>query len=411
MKQNFNFLSILFFCLIAFSSCENLGRGLLKTFKKTYETNGPLLTTKPIYQGKDSERQKIAIDFREVTKVNSPTDIQFTPKLPFIFLLEKGGEIKVFDRSTGKIRTLHSFGVLTDSEEGLLGLAFSPRYPKEPKAYINSVRSEKGKDLTFLTEITIESPEDYDKMKVKAERILFHVEQPYPNHNAGQLAFGPDNNLYIGLGDGGWRGDPKGHGQNPSTLLGSVLRISPFPKEGMPYSIPNDNPFVSKPGFLPEIYAYGIRNPWKFSFSKDGYLYLADVGQDEFEEINKIESGHNYGWNQTEGFHCYQKNCDSTQYASPIHEYDHSEGQSITGGFVYQGKSIPELTGKYVYGDFIQGKIWALPLDRNGNKSGEPYSLGKRNLLISTFGEDEDGELFVADFQSGKIFKIVSSEK
>lgn len=394
------------------SSCDDLGRAVMKSFTKKYEATGKVLDSKPMFLGLDESRKQVLISLQEVTSVKEPTDIQFPPgDSPFLFVLEKSGNLILFNRSSKEKRILHNWKVLTDSEEGLLGLCFHPDYPKEPKAYVNYIKEIGNKDTTIVSEITIENPTDYQKAKVANERILLTVEQPYPNHNAGQVAFGKDKMLYIGLGDGGWRADPKNNGQNPGTLLGSILRINPNPSADTksPYQIPKDNPFVAMSGKLPEIFAYGIRNPWRFSFLTDGRLVLADVGQDKYEEINIIQPGKNYGWNQAEGFHCFLDNCELSKYESPIYEYGREEGQSITGGYEYTGAVFPELKGKYVFGDFIQGKIWAIDLPKFGSNARitESISLGKWNLLISTFGRDAEGEIFLADYQSGKIFKLV----
>ncbi|TGM77260.1 dehydrogenase [Leptospira levettii] len=405
-------LSVSFFTVSLSSlACDDLGRKILKTFNKKYETDGKVLGSKPIFIGPDALRKQLSISLTEVVKVKEPTDIQFPPaESPFMFILEKAGDLILFDREKKTKRVLHKFPVITDSEEGLLGFTFHPNYPKEPKVYSHTVISSASKDMTVIAEWLVENPNSYESMVLKNERVLLQVEQPYPNHNGGQIGFGPDGYLYIGLGDGGWRADPKNNGQNPNTLLGSILRISPMPDvDGKkPYSIPKDNPFLGKQGFLPEIFAFGIRNPWKMSFSPDGRLIVADVGQDAYEEVDVILSGKNYGWNQTEGFHCFTDGCNPSLYQPPFYEYGREEGQSITGGYVYTGSSIPELKGKYVFGDFIQGKIWAIEVPKPGTnqKSTETIALGKWNLLIPTFGKDNDGEIFVADYQSGTIYKL-----
>ncbi len=403
--------------LVTFSTlhlqCEEIGRRALKTFSKKYETDSKVWSAKPLFLGADAKRTQISISLREVTQIKEPTDIQFFPgDTSFLFLLEKSGNLILFDRESKKQRTIHTFGVLTDSEEGLLGLAFSPDFAKDQLVYVNYVKEKTGKDYTTISEIKISNPKDFQKMKVESERVLLEVLQPYPNHNAGQLLFGQDRLLYIGLGDGGLRADPKNHGQNPLTLLGSILRIDPKAGGDKPYSIPPSNPYIAKEGFLPEIFAYGIRNPWRFSFAPNGALIVADVGQDKYEEINIIESGKNYGWSQTEGFHCFESNCDLGKYAKPFYEYAHDEGQSITGGYVYTGSEILELKGKYIFGDFIAGRIWALNIPEPGKvvQGSEVLALGKWNLLISTFGIDQRGEVFLADYQTGKIFKITKPE-
>jgi glucose/arabinose dehydrogenase len=393
-------------------SCKDIGKSFMKLYSRSYETEQKILNTKPLFVAEDKDRSKILISLNEVTQIKEPTDIQFPPHdARYMYLLEKRGKVIVFDRISQKSRTILELDVIYDSEEGLLGLTFHPDYPNTPLVYVNYVLERKGKDLTTISEFTVELPESFDSMKFGKERKLIEVEQPYPNHNAGQVAFGKDGYLYIGLGDGGWRGDPLNNGQNPKTLLGSMLRIDPNPDKTLnkPYTIPKDNPFYDSKDGLPEIYAYGLRNPWRFSFAPDGRLIVADVGQDKFEEIDILESGKNYGWNPKEGFHCYIENCKSDLYSDPIYEYGRSEGQSITGGYVYTGSSFSAIQNKYIFGDFISGRIWAidLPEGQKTISSKDVSALGKWNILISTFGRDSDGEIFLADYQTGKIFKLI----
>ena len=407
-------LILLLFNSFFMIQCKDLGRKIMKSYNKKYETDNKVLDSKPSFLGEDLNRKQIQIELQEVTTVKEPTDIQFPQgNSPFIFILQKSGDLILFDRSEKKSRTLHSWKVITDSEEGLLGLSFHPNFPKTPLVYVNYVIDKNGKDFTIIEEDKVEYPSDWGKMKLVEPRTILEVEQPYPNHNGGQIAFGKDGFLYIGLGDGGLRADPEGNGQNLSTLLGSMLRIDPKPDPvtKLPYSIPSDNPFINNKTAKPEIFAYGIRNPWRYSFSPDGKLLLADVGQDKYEEVNIIESGKNYGWSPMEGLHCFQSNCDPSKYESPIYEYGRTEGNSITGGYVYRGNEFPELKDHYVFGDFITGKIWAFALPKEKQKVDKIMALGKWNILISTFGQDESGEIFLSDYQTGKIFKIVKPKQ
>ena len=407
-------LILLLFNSFFMIQCKDLGRKIMKSYNKKYETDNKVLDSKPSFLGEDLNRKQIQIELQEVTTVKEPTDIQFPQgNSPFIFILQKSGDLILFDRSEKKSRTLHSWKVITDSEEGLLGLTFHPNFPKTPLVYVNYVIDKNGKDFTIIEEDKVEYPSDWGKMKLVEPRTILEVEQPYPNHNGGQIAFGKDGFLYIGLGDGGLRADPEGNGQNLSTLLGSMLRIDPKPDPvtKLPYSIPSDNPFINNKTAKPEIFAYGIRNPWRYSFSPDGKLLLADVGQDKYEEVNIIESGKNYGWSPMEGLHCFQSNCDPSKYESPIYEYGRTEGNSITGGYVYRGNEFPELKDHYVFGDFITGKIWAFALPKEKQKVDKIMALGKWNILISTFGQDESGEIFLSDYQTGKIFKIVKPKQ
>jgi glucose/arabinose dehydrogenase len=231
------------------------------------------------------------------------------------------------------------------------------------------------------------------------------VNQPFDNHNAGQLAFGADGYLYFGLGDGGSGGDPMGNGQNTNVLLGKMLRIDvDHTSTGKQYAIPADNPFVSGGG-APEIYAYGFRNPWRFSFDPPtGQLFVADVGQDAYEEIDIVTKGANYGWNTMEGTHCYSPatGCSMTGLTLPIIDYAHSEGVTVIGGFVYHGALLTGFQGTYLFGDFSNGKIWSLT--QSGGTWTKTLQLST-GISISSFGRDESGELYVVDY-SGKVMAI-----
>lgn len=339
-----------------------------------------------------------------------PTDIQFFPSdSNRMIVLEKRGRMVEFDlaKKQKTIRADFTGQVETLSEEGLLGLAFSPDFATDSKFFVHVVVKENGKDHSKILEFEWKS--DSIQRIEDAKRTVLKVEQPYSNHNGGQIAFGPDRKLYIGFGDGGGANDPYKNGQNPGTFLGKLLRIAPNSKfVGAPYKVPEDNPFLSKPGFLPEIWAYGLRNPWRFSFdSLTGELYLADVGQNSFEEIDLVQKGGNYGWNIKEGFHCFKSNpgCSLPGIADPIHEYPREEGHSITGGYVYRGKELPKLVGSYVYGDFVTGRIWVLR-QKNGKKISNDL-LFQVPFQISTFGQDGKGEIYFADFGSGNILHFV----
>ena len=245
----------------------------------------------------------------------------------------------------------------------------------------------------------------------ESEVIIMEVEQPYANHNAGQLAFGPDGYLYIALGDGGSAGDPLGNGQNLTTMLGSILRIDVSGLSGPgDYEIPADNPFVGIEGAREEIWAYGLRNPWRFSFdSETGLLWAGDVGQNSLEEIDIITKGANYGWNIMEGSQCYSPatSCNQSDLTLPVAEYDHSQGCSVTGGYVYRGEQITSLQGYYIYGDYCSGNIWALAYD--GSVVTENLLLVDSELSITSFGEDLAGNLYILDRQGG-IYTLVETE-
>ena len=248
---------------------------------------------------------------------------------------------------------------------------------------------------------------DANRADPASERILLTVNQPFTNHKGGQLAFGPDKFLYIGLGDGGSGGDPLGNGQNLQTYLGKMLRIDVDHTAGaLPYAIPADNPLVAGGG-LPEIWAYGLRNPFRFSFdTATGSLFVGDVGQDLYEEIDILQKGGNYGWNVMEGLHCFSPatGCNMAGLALPIAEYSHSEGVAVIGGYVYHGTAIPALAGSYVFGDYFAGKIWRLTQDSSG--AWQRVLLLSGGPTISSFGRDFAGELYVVDYAAGAILKV-----
>ncbi len=294
------------------------------------------------------------------------------------------------------------------NEEGLLGLAFDPDF--RANGYLYVYYSAANPRRSVLARFTAHA--DGGTADAASERVILEVEQPYSNHNGGQIAFGPDGYLYIGLGDGGSRGDPQGNGQNLATLLGSIIRLDVSTLEEMgSYSIPSDNPFVDQAGARDEIWAYGIRNPWRFSFDRaSGELWMADVGQNRFEEVNIVRRGLNYGWNTMEGSSCFEpsRGCDAQGLEMPIAEYGREGGCSVTGGYVYRGNRLPSLFGAYIYGDFCSGKIWALRYD--GAQVDEHLELTDSKLDISSFGEDQDGEIFILSFDGG-IYWLVGGRR
>ena len=323
-----------------------------------------------------------------------------------LFVLEKGGTVRIVQNGNVSAEPFLDLSdkVTTNSERGLLGLAFAPNYADSGLFYVDYT------DLngnTVIAEYQVSS--DPAKADAGSETILLTIPQPEPNHNGGDLAFGPDGLLYIGTGDGGGGGDRHGqigNGQNLATLLGKLLRIEVG--AGASYSVPTDNPFVATEGAQPEIWAYGLRNPWRFSFDRaTGDLYIGDVGQNAYEEIDfqaaGSSGGQNYGWRIMEGFHCYNSSdCDQTGLTLPILEYPHSEGNSVTGGYVYRGAAIPELVGQYIYGDFGSGRIWRAP-QQNDKWSNE--LLLESGLNIASFGEDEAGELYVVAI-NGNVYQL-----
>lgn len=327
------------------------------------------------------------------------------------FVLEQAGRIKIFDNRPDVAEAsvfLDLSGVVDSNgnEKGLLGLAFDPDYKNNGYLYVNYT----NKDSTVIARYTRrpESPKEADPA---SEEIILTFAQPYPNHNGGQLAFGSDGFLYIGTGDGGSSGDPQKNAQNRSSLLGKILRIDVNHTEnGSTYSIPADNPYAGNTkGYREEIYALGLRNPWRFSFDGKGALWLGDVGQNAYEEVDIVEKGGNYGWNVMEGLHGYKKNnsIDKAELIPPVWEYAHGKSQCITGGYVYDSAAIIELKGRYIYGDYVSGKIWALWIDESNKAVNQ--ELLDTNLNISSFGIDNDGDILIVDL-SGKLYRLQISQ-
>ncbi|MBN8220718.1 MAG: PQQ-dependent sugar dehydrogenase [Spirochaetes bacterium] len=379
-----------------------------------YKAEGDPNALQPKYTDADAAREKIVIQLVQVASgFVQPTDIQFSPlENDMALIAEKQGALKWVNLNTKASGILHKFEVISEAEEGLLGIAFHPQFKDNGKIYFNYTVSENGNDTSRIAEWVVSKPSDMANAKLSNERILMRVVQPYSNHNAGQLQFGPDGMLYIGWGDGGFKDDPKGHGQNPKTLLGSMLRVSVEPDaSGKPYTVPADNPFVGNPAYAPETFAWGFRNPWRYSFDPKGRLIVADVGQDLFEEIDIVEKGANYGWNIREGAHCFEpkENCKTENLREPVYEYGRKEGQSLTGGYVYTGTAIAALKDKYVFADFVSGRIWAIQLPESAQgKVDKAYTLGQWPVLISAFGRDNGGNLYAADFGSGKILRLAA---
>ena len=328
-----------------------------------------------------------------------------------IFVVEKVGNIRIIEQ--GRLLDTPFLDITQRVsrgwEQGLLSVAFPPNYTQKRYFYVNYTNNAGDTIIARYHR----SRADSKRADPNSEEILLTISQPFGNHNGGQLAFGPDGFLYIGMGDGGSGGDPRGHGQNPDSLLGKMLRFD-VESDTKPYAIPADNPFINNPKFRDEIWAYGLRNPWRFSFDRQtGDLYIADVGQDDFEEIHvqaaNSKGGGNYGWNIMEGRHCYNsRNCEQSNLIKPVVEYDHSQGdRSITGGCVYRGKEFPRMRGVYFYADYVSGRLWGLQRTQN---AWETKLLLETSYNISTFGEDEVGNLYLADLK-GKIYKIAGKVK
>ncbi|WP_373497507.1 sorbosone dehydrogenase family protein [Aquiflexum sp.] len=383
----FTFLIILLFNISCFQEMEN---------EDEPDQKGPII---------------LKVAFPNLT-FNRPVDFQHSgPNTDRIFILEQRGVIYVFQNDSGvedNTVFLNIESKVNDqgNEEGLLGLAFHPDYENNGYFYVNYTASSPKRTVISRFQV---SGSDSDRAEESSELVILEFNQPFSNHNGGQVSFGPDGYLYIATGDGGSGGDPQNNGQRRETLLGAILRIDVNGQEGeRNYAIPGDNPFVNnEESFRKEIYAYGLRNPWRFSFdSQTNELWTGDVGQNRAEEIDIITKGGNYGWRTMEGFRCFNpaSGCDQEGLILPIWEYTHTNGdRSVTGGFVYRGTEISELQGLYVYGDFVSGRIWTLDFSDLDNPVNT--ELMRANFPISSFGTDQSNEIYLCGFD-GKIYKF-----
>ncbi len=362
----------------------------------------------------------VILDGRGQTQNANPIEVAY-PNLSFnqpvglyspndgtdrIFVVEQPGVIRVFNNSITSVSSSSfldiSNRVVYGGEQGLLGLAFHPNYKLNGYFFVDYVANNPLRTVISRYRVSAGNP---NLAQSDSEYVLLEISQPFSNHKGGQLAFGPDGYLYLGMGDGGSEGDPLGNGQNLSTLLGKILRIDVnSPSAGRNYTVPSDNPFVGNAlGYKEEIYAYGFRNPWRFSFDPPtSRLWVGDVGQDRMEEIDLVEKGKDYGWNIMEGTLPYVGG-NETGLELPIWEYSHDVGNAIIGGYVYHGSATPVLTGAYVYGDYGTGKIWALTLSATGVPTNT--LLTDSSLVVSSFGVDARGEIYVCAFD-GKIYRF-----
>nr|WP_295922401.1 PQQ-dependent sugar dehydrogenase [uncultured Dyadobacter sp.] len=329
-----------------------------------------------------------------------------------LFVLEQEGAIRVFDNNARtsaskeflNIKKKVSYG----GEAGLLGLAFHPDYKRNGYFFMNYTRKVSGKLETAIVRYKV-SASDKDRADPASETVLLTFDQPFDNHNGGAVKFGKDGYLYISTGDGGSWGDPSNNGQNKSSLLGKILRIDVNASEKGAYGIPKDNPFAGNAdGFREEIYAYGLRNPWRISFDDvTNTLWAGDVGQNKREEIDIIIKGGNYGWRLKESVDCYnpKRDCGETGLIDPILDLPQANGEhSITGGFVYRGKTVPVLTGQYIFGDFVSGRLFAL--ETKDGKAVRNSVLAEGVGQISAFGTDEASELYICEYGKGKIMRL-----
>ena len=326
-----------------------------------------------------------------------------------LFVTEQPGRVLAIpndpDTSVAQV-FLDIRGRVDDSarEQGLLGLAFDPEFIDNHYFYV--YYSASGPRRSVISRFEID-PSDSQQADPASELGILEVTQPFSNHNGGQIAFGPDGFLYVGLGDGGSGGDPMGNGQNIATLLGSILRIDVSgATPDLPYSVPADNPFATDTGARREIWAYGFRNPWRFSFDRDtAQLWAGDVGQSSLEEVDLVVKGGNYGWNTLEGTQCFSPpiSCEREGTITPVWEYSTNDGCSIIGGYVYRGKRLPSLAGAYIYGDYCSGEIWGLRND--GQQLTEHLLLTDTGVRITAFGQDRQSNLYVLSQDSG-IYRL-----
>jgi glucose/arabinose dehydrogenase len=330
-----------------------------------------------------------------------------------LFVVEKSGLIHVFNNtpSVNETQVFLDISHLVSeegNEMGLLGLAFHPEFESNGFFFVDYTANNPRR--TVIARYQVPSNQS-NQANITSEYVILEIPQPYTNHNGGQISFGPEGYLYIAMGDGGSGGDPLGNGQNKSSLLGALLRIDIDQSDvELEYSIPDTNPFYGNTmGFAEEIFAYGLRNPWRFSFdSESGLLLVADVGQNAIEEIDIVENGGNYGWNIMEGTQCYASTeCENSSLIDPLWEYGHNVGTSITGGYVYRGARLAQIYGKYIFGDFTSGRIWALEFQSEVPVNNtELFDL---SISISSFGVDENQELYIISY-AGSIYSLEPEE-
>lgn len=355
--------------------------------------------------GGDPPATEFSVALTEVVGgLASPTYVTAPVGDDRLFIVEQAGRIlihragQILPTTFLDISTL----VLSGGERGLLSVAFHPSYATNGFFFVNYT-DQSGDTRVARYEVSA----DPDRADPQSQRIILTVVQPFGNHNGGLLLFGRDGMLYVGMGDGGSGGDPQGHGQDRSTLLGALLRIDV--DGALPYEVPAGNPFVGDAGARDEIWAYGLRNPWRWTFDPvDRRLYVADVGQDQWEEINVVPDGLgglNYGWNVAEGDHCFQSGCTRTGFVVPVVEYGHDEGCSVTGGMVYRGNAIPNLRGHYIYADFCRGWIRSFRYAGGSVSEQREWNVANPGNIVS-FGVDGAGELYVVT-SSGTVLRVI----
>jgi glucose/arabinose dehydrogenase len=332
-----------------------------------------------------------------------------------LFVAQQGGQVEVVHDGTVTAEMLDiADRISSGGERGLLGQAFHPGYPADPRVFVDY--TDRAGD-TVVSSFTVD-PTKPDRLDPATELPILHVEQPFANHNGGALAFTPDGFLLISLGDGGSGGDPLGNGQSLTTLLGKILRIDvDDPTPGHPYAIPGDNPFANGAGGRrQEIWLTGLRNPWRMSFDRaTGDLWIGDVGQGAWEEIDVqragVPGGTNYGWNRMEGRHCFSPGtgCQDPGLTLPVTDYGHDQGCTVIGGYVDRSATPSPLSGGYLFGDYCSGRLWAI--DPAGDGPRDPTVVGESGANLSAFGEDEAGALYAADISGGAILRVVATKR
>ncbi len=384
-----------------------MGRKLIRSTILTASLSGLIFLYSAASWGADAIKAEPV-----VTGLSSPVDITYAGDgSGRLFIILQGGRIVIFDGVQILSPPFLDITSLVSSggERGLLGAAFHPNYGGNGFFYVSYTDSAGDSVIARYSESL-----DPNRADSTSGVILLTIPQPFSNHNGGQLHFGPDGYLYIGIGDGGSGGDPQNNGQDLGTLLGKIIRIDV--DSGLPFTVPPDNPFVGIVGAREEIWSYGLRNPWRFSFDRlTGDMFIGDVGQGSWEEVDfqpaNSTGGENYGWRLMEGNSCFNPaiNCNNGTLTLPILVYDHSVGCSVTGGYLYRGSKNPNLNGLYLYGDFCSGLIWGAQEDGLGGWN--TTVLLDTNFSISTFGEDESGEIYFAHLSAtdGAIYQVVQS--
>ncbi len=388
-------------------SIRLMGRKLVRSTIVTASLSGPIFLFSAASWGAVTIKAEPV-----VTGLSSPVDITHAGDgSGRLFITLQGGRVVIFDGVQILSPPFLDINSLVSSggERGLLGAAFHPNYVGNGFFYV-SYTDTAGDSVIARYSVSL----DPNRADPTSGVILLTIPQPFSNHNGGQLHFGPDGYLYIGIGDGGSGGDPQNNGQDLGTLLGKILRIDV--DSGFPFTVPPDNPFVGVVGAREEIWSFGLRNPWRFSFDRlTGDMFIGDVGQNSWEEVDfqpaNSTGGENYGWRLMEGNSCFNPaiNCNNGTLTLPILAYDHSVGCSVTGGYLYRGSKNPNLNGLYLYGDFCSGLIWGAQEDGLGGWN--TTVLLDTNFSISTFGEDESGEIYFAHLSAtdGTIYQVVQS--